>query len=960
MKAKFKLFGFSIAMIAMLFLTIKVNANPVVSCDVTKTNGGGFTTTIESVVDNCNGTHTIVLRVEHNGCGGPSCKELSHYSVEADAGTYSGVSIVRRSGQMTWGSIDMGPNLGSDPFDGFKIDNTKKIGGGIAGVFAITYTLTGGLQDQRASAKAGNNGQIVSFTVADFEYVMNCNGTTCNNDPSGLNGNVFHDINGMTDNTVNGDGIGSASGSQLYANLLTSAGVVLKTVAVANDGSYSFEVGAGTYKVQLSTVQGTLGSGPPQTILPSGWVNTGEFIGTGQGNDGNANGLINNVVVVANDITENVNFGIQQRPVPETNTAPSQENPGGSVSVAVPASIFVANDPDGNVVSIKITAFPSNASTITINGNLYSSANFPAGGVTVAANSNGNPTQSISVDPIDGVVTVSIPFKAIDNAGFESLTTGAANLPFTLPEVLGGLSGNVFHDINGLTDNIVNGTGIGSASSTNLYANLLNSSQLVIASIQVSSNGTYSFSELANATYTVQLSTVQGTLGQAAPATNLPSGWVNTGEFVGTTAGSDGTADGKIQAIVAGNLVTVNVNFGIEQRPTTGTATAAIQQNPGGEIFVTVPPATFIFDDPDGDVVEIRLISFPVNATSIKVGSNTYTSQNFPANGIIIPLNPNGELTLAIQVDPVDGAVTVPFPFKSKDNAGFESSTTGTANVPFSGEYIPVDNLYPAAGFGTLAFEDLWPGKGDYDFNDLVIDYQFELISNTGNYVDQIKGNFVIRAFGASYENGFGFQLSGALDPEDLYVEGSHITENYITLASNGVEAGQSKATIIVYDNAYNEMAHPGMGIGVNTEAEAPYVEPVELEIRIYLPENTYTFAQVDIASFNPFIIVNKERGVEVHLPNYPPTDLADMGKFGTWEDNSNPGTGRWYVNDKNLPWAINIYESFAYPLEKQEILWAHLKFAEWAMSGGALYPDWYKNLTGYRNNSLIYQTPAK
>ncbi|MBS4062267.1 MAG: DUF4842 domain-containing protein, partial [Bacteroidetes bacterium] len=48
------------------------------------------------------------------------------------------------------------------------------------------------------------------------------------------------------------------------------------------------------------------------------------------------------------------------------------------------------------------------------------------------------------------------------------------------------------------------------------------------------------------------------------------------------------------------------------------------------------------------------------------------------------------------------------------------------------------------------------------------------------------------------------------------------------------------------------------------------------------------------------------------------------------------------------------------YPLEKQEILWAHLKFAEWAMSGGTLFPDWYKNLTGYRNNSLIYQTPAK
>ena len=36
------------------------------------------------------------------------------------------------------------------------------------------------------------------------------------------------------------------------------------------------------------------------------------------------------------------------------------------------------------------------------------------------------------------------------------------------------------------------------------------------------------------------------------------------------------------------------------------------------------------------------------------------------------------------------------------------------------------DNYSPAEGqFGTLAFEDLWPAKGDYDFNDIVIDYQY-------------------------------------------------------------------------------------------------------------------------------------------------------------------------------------------------------------------------------------------
>merc|ERR1711991_317750 len=31
------------------------------------------------------------------------------------------------------------------------------------------------------------------------------------------------------------------------------------------------------------------------------------------------------------------------------------------------------------------------------------------------------------------------------------------------------------------------------------------------------------------------------------------------------------------------------------------------------------------------------------------------------------------------------------------------------------------NNFFPASGYGTLAFEDLWPARGDYDFNVLVV-----------------------------------------------------------------------------------------------------------------------------------------------------------------------------------------------------------------------------------------------
>lgn len=442
------------------------------ACEITKINGGGFSTAIKSVVCNPNNTYTIVLHVTHNGCGGPSCKELSHLSIEAAPGTYSNMSLQVISGSMTGGNLVNGPNLGSDPFQGFKFDKTKNIGGGKAGVLQITYTLTS-LQNQRVSAKAGTAGQIVNFSVADFTYVMNCKGTGC-----------------------------------------------------------------------------------------------------------------------------------------------------------TPAPI-----------------------------------------------------------------------------------------------------------------------------------------------------------------------------------------------------------------------------------------------------------------DSDGDGVPDALDEFPND---------------------------------------------------------------------------PLRAFSSIAAQGTLAYEDLWPFNGDYDFNDMVIEYKLTAITNAQNKVKDFKATFKIRAFGAGYKNGFGFQFGNtSINQTLITADGSQLTENIITLNSNGLEAGQSIPTVIVFDNAYSIMPHPGQGaIGVNTTPGATYRQPQTLTIDITFSTATYTIAQLNLANFNPFIFSNLTRGREIHLADKAPTSLANLALFGTGDDDSNPSAGRTYRNKQNLPWAIHIPGTFDYPIEKTPITSAHLKFSQWAMSSGTLFPDWFLNLTGYRDHTKIYQVP--
>jgi hypothetical protein len=133
----------------------------------------------------------------------------------------------------------------------------------------------------------------------------------------------------------------------------------------------------------------------------------------------------------------------------------------------------------------------------------------------------------------------------------------------------GSLSGHVFNDADGLEDNVVDGNGVSTASNNQLYVSLLDiNSNTVLQSKPVSQNGSYMFLNLApNTNYKVVLSTQEGAVGTSAPTLELPSLWVTTGENLGATAGSDGSADLMISAQVQTGL-TDNVNFGINMLPT--------------------------------------------------------------------------------------------------------------------------------------------------------------------------------------------------------------------------------------------------------------------------------------------------------------------------------------------------------------------------------------------------------
>jgi hypothetical protein len=122
------------------------------------------------------------------------------------------------------------------------------------------------------------------------------------------------------------------------------------------------------------------------------------------------------------------------------------------------------------------------------------------------------------------------------------------------------ISGNVFNDANGLGDNTVNG--IGTNVGGTLYAILVDSLNKVVATTAIAADGTYLFDGVSAGNYNIILSTTQGVQGTNAPAASLPTAWINTGENIGASAGSDGMVNGILPITVTTTGV-ANANFGI-------------------------------------------------------------------------------------------------------------------------------------------------------------------------------------------------------------------------------------------------------------------------------------------------------------------------------------------------------------------------------------------------------------
>ena len=228
---------------------------------------------------------------------------------------------------------------------------------------------------------------------------------------------------------------------------------------------------------------------------------------------------------------------------------------------------------------------------------------------------------------------------------------------------------------------------------------------------------------------------------------------------------------------------------------------------------------------------------------------------------------------------------------------------------------------------GVYAFEDLWPKKGDYDLNDVVVNAKHEKEFNDKGKI--IKESFYLTTYQNYVEltSGLALTLNTVVTPNTIMMK---------KIAAGATEAEETE---------------------FSQEGNVYYLtDDVKGELgTTYILELTYKTAlssSGDLASIQPFIYRSEgEQNWEVHIPMEAPTTKMNSDYFGKEDDCSNPAAGLYFVRQGDYPFAfylkganISAFEETILKRENESKPIDELfpGFLEWSTSHGGTNRDWY------------------
>lgn len=261
----------------------------------------------------------------------------------------------------------------------------------------------------------------------------------------------------------------------------------------------------------------------------------------------------------------------------------------------------------------------------------------------------------------------------------------------------------------------------------------------------------------------------------------------------------------------------------------------------------------------------------------------------------------------------------------------------------------------PDKGWGTLLFEDMWPAKGDYDFNDFAAWYKIQLYTEgkKSKYTDAILVSVRLNAMGGYLP----YHLCLRMD--ELKSEEIAEIQPYETPSETGsfklVTTGKDRA-VFVFD--WPNLRGSNGGRFYNTEQQYK-VSSADLDknvvsFMIYLDEGKKTETNFQSESFN-FFLQKEGDGKEIHMMGYAPTPDFENEYDKISKDNSKIlDLNYYYRTNDGFVWGLKVPDAISHAKEGVDFCKAYKKFGEWVTSGGTDKKEWYRNDDSKDRENLI------
>ncbi|MBF0239172.1 MAG: LruC domain-containing protein [SAR324 cluster bacterium] len=176
--------------------------------------------------------------------------------------------------------------------------------------------------------------------------------------------------------------------------------------------------------------------------------------------------------------------------------------------------------------------------------------------------------------------------------------------------------------------------------------------------------------------------------------------------------------------------------------------------------------------------------------------------------------------------------------------------------------YYPSSSTYYMA-----AYEDLFPAKGDYDFNDLVVAYQVTVMSNASSEVVGIEGIEYLLARGAAYNHDWHLKInvpggSGSFTANIFYSNGTSEVLYSDQFFSDVLDLNLFQNTKILFPPNFSEYTNTpqeaGFGLSPKVTYSISFTQPTPLSSIEEAPFDPYLFVKNGITRCSSFLALQK------------------------------------------------------------------------------------------------------